>query len=764
MIVGLLIVSQVVALVAVLATTRSSAMSRALDDVELGRRIFAEVFDTRAAQLDNSVQLLARDFGFKSAVASRDEETIRLALVNQAQRIGSDLMIFQSIDDQFMSAGMVREPERADYDHLLNVAISDNDSSHVVVALGGVPYQIVAQPVFAPGQVGWIWVGFELGDQLANQMRDLTSLDVSFVLSENGQVSGSSLRPAERADVAQIDYDDALTEVVTSQLGEDTTLTRSLPLVGDDSAHALLHVPLARALQSYRTLKLQLSVVFVVALLLSLLFASKLSDSITRPVLWLLAAARRIGGGDYERPIEVTRGDELGQLAETFNVMQRGIAEREESIRHAASHDALTDLPNRAVVDDRLEHAMARARRFGQPFSALMVDLNRFKEINDTLGHTIGDAVLVGVAQRLRELVREVDTVARLGGDEFLLLLDDCSADQARAFVHRIQDQLTAPLSIDNVTINVSMSMGLAVFPEDAEDGASLLRRADIAMYAAKEQQVPLRLYEKGQDEAHLQKLALVNDLVEAVANDALILNYQPKVRPDDHEIAYVEALVRWTHPERGVIFPDQFIELAEESGNIGLLTDWVLNESVRQMREWQDRNLKVDVAVNLSALDLLDEDLPARVADILKRHGMPASRLNLEVTESAVMTDAGRAVSTLKSLRDIGVTLSIDDFGTGHSSLAQLKQLPVQVLKIDKSFVMSMANNHDDEVIVRSTIELAHNMGLKVVAEGVDNERSRDLLIEFGCEYLQGYFYAKPLTSTDYEQWLQQHLNEHAA
>ncbi|MEO1573819.1 MAG: EAL domain-containing protein [Pseudomonadota bacterium] len=763
-IVGLLLVAQLVSLVAVLATTRSNAMAQALDDLELGRRIFLEIFDTRTAQLDDTVQVLARDFGFKSAVASRNEETLRLALVNQAARINAELMLFQGVDSRFVASDRGSVPDRADLDRLVSIGAASDSASHAVVALGGVPYQMVAEPVFAPGQVGWIWVGFELGDALASQMRALTAMDVSFVLTETGAVVGSSLPLAERADVAGIDLAQSLTSAVSAQVGQDRRLTRALPLAGDGSAQALLHVSLADALKSFNTLRWQLALVVIAALIVSLITATKLSVSITRPVAWLLNAARRIGAGDYEKPIEVTRDDELGQLARTFNDMQRGIAEREASIRHAASHDALTDLPSRAVVDDRLTQAIARAQRQGDACSVLMVDLNRFKEINDTLGHAIGDAVLVGLADRFRDVMRESDTVARLGGDEFLLILDQCDIEQARQFVHRIHPALVKPMSIDNVTINISVSMGLAAYPKDASGGQALLRRADIAMYSAKEQQVPLRVYEAGQDEAHLHKLGLISDLCEAVKNNGLTLHYQPKVSADSGEVTHVEALVRWTHPEHGVIFPDQFIGLAEESGNIGMLTEWVLNEAVRQMAVWQDRGIEMNVAVNLSALDLLDERLPERVQAILDEHGVAPAKLDLEITESAVMTDAVRANATLVALQEIGVVLSIDDFGTGHSSLAQLKRLPVQVLKIDKSFVMNMADSSDDEVIVRSTIELAHNMGLKVVAEGVDNARSRDLLAEFGCEYLQGYLYAKPQSAEEFEAWLQHYDKENVA
>ena len=763
-IVGLLLVAQLITMAAVLVALRTNAMEQARSDIDLGGRVFSEIFDSRTRALEESVGVLVKDFGFKSAVASGDDATIQLSLVNQSGRVNADLMLFQDLDGAFITADDHGYWTDDELNRLSRVRANSGEMSRAVIALQGTPYQVVAAPVFAPGQVGWIWAGFVMGDDLAHQMRSLTGMDVSFVSRADASVFASSLSETQRADIQQLDLADAIDTVQSTSFAHEDFLSRTLPLRGDGSVIAVLHVSLEEAMRPYQALKWQLLTVLIGTLALSLLLASKLSRSVTQPVKWLLSAAKRIGEGKYDRPIDTSRGDELGQLARTFNNMQRGIAQREADILHAASHDTLTNLPSRSIVDDRIGEAIKRATRGATEFCVLMMDLNRFKEINDTLGHQIGDQVLVAVADRLRKVVRECDTAARLGGDEFLIILEDCKAHQARETVHRMQTVLAAPLQIDEVQINVSLSMGIAAFPEDASDAESLLRRADIAMYSAKEAQVSLALYRAGQDEEHLHKLGLIADLCHAVQNNLLHLQYQPKVDTLDNQVRQVEALVRWNHPQHGRIMPDDFISLAEESGNIGILTDWVLNESVRQVREWLDEGLDVNVAINLSALDLLDVQLPIRIKQVLATHDVSISSLNLEITESAVMHDAKRACATLDGLRAMGATISIDDFGTGHSSLAQLKRLPVQVLKIDKSFVMNMADNADDEVIVRSTIELAHNMGLKVVAEGVDNDRSRDLLISYGCEFLQGYLYSKPLDAESFKAWLTNHQAQRVA
>ncbi|MFK7888992.1 MAG: putative bifunctional diguanylate cyclase/phosphodiesterase [Gammaproteobacteria bacterium] len=756
-IIGLLLSAQLITLVAVLAATRNSAMEQAHSDLELGGRVLMELLDSRSKQLDESISVLVRDFGFKSAVASADEDTIELALINNGARIRADLMMFQDVDGDFVAASSddLLDWAEAEKSTLDTLAINRLEATHAIMVLDGAPYQVASTPVFAPGELGQIWAIFRLGDDIADELKKLTKMEVSFVSDDYSMVYASSLSDIQKQHIPALALKDANLGAVNGELDNSAFLTRALPLQGNASAVALLHVSLAEAMQPYHTLKWQLSIVFVVTLVVSLVLASKLSQSVTQPVSWLLSAAQRIGEGDYKRQIAVTRNDELGELASTFNTMQAGIAEREASILHAASHDALTDLPSRSIVDERLSQAIACAQDRNSEFCVVMLDLNRFKEINDTLGHQIGDRVLLEIADRLRRIVRNDDTAARLGGDEFLLILDQRSSERAMQTLERYNDILTQPLRIDDLTITIQVSMGLAAFPRDGDKADTLLRRCDIAMYSAKERQAFAAEYESGQDEAHLQKLKLVSDFCKAVENNDLELHYQPKVSAQDGSVTQVEALVRWMHPKLGRVFPDEFITLAEESGNIGILTDWVLNEATRQIRVWRTQGFDMNVAINLSALDLLDEGLPQRIADTLERHDVSVDALNLEITESAVMSDAQRAGAVLQALRDMGATISIDDFGTGHSSLAQLKRLPVQILKIDKAFVMGMAENNDDDVIVRSTIELAHNMGLKVVAEGVDNNKSRELLTTYGCEMLQGYLFSKPLNAREFTQWL---------
>lgn len=425
----------------------------------------------------------------------------------------------------------------------------------------------------------------------------------------------------------------------------------------------------------------------------------------------------------------------------------------EEQLRHLALHDALTGLPNRTLLHDRLEQVGHLAYRAASSFALLLLDLDRFKEVNDTLGHESGDRLLHEVAARLEGAVRRSDTVARLGGDEFAILMPTMDETRARKIAKNIEQTLRQPLILDGHRVDVSASIGIALYPQHGQDGSTLLRHADLAMYTAKRGGSGSQLYAPEQDLGTPQRLALLGDLRDAIENDQLVLHYQPKVHLLTGCAEHVEALVRWVHPEHGVIPPAEFIPIAEETGLIALMTQWVLKEAVQQLRAWQASGLDMEVAVNLSALNLRDPHLPETLAWLLRREKVPAGSLVLEITESSLMGDPELAMNILQQLHDMGVKISIDDFGTGYSSLAYLKQLPADEIKIDRSFVSGMTQS--GTVIVRSVVDLARNLGLQVTAEGVENRETWDLLLDMGCTLAQGYHISRPLPAGDVPGWL---------
>jgi diguanylate cyclase (GGDEF)-like protein len=414
-------------------------------------------------------------------------------------------------------------------------------------------------------------------------------------------------------------------------------------------------------------------------------------------------------------------------------------------------HDNLTGLPNRQLLASRL-HAAVRS---GEPVGLVLLDLDRFKEINDALGHRCGDELLTQVGPRLTATVRETDTVARLGGDEFAVLLPDVSGlDAVLNVVEKLRLAIEAPIQIAGADLCVEASVGIVVSGVHGDDAQALLRRAEVAMYVAKQRNRGVAVYDPGEDGHDPGRLALLSELRRAIDQRELVLHYQPKVSLDTGEVCGVEALVRWEHPHRGLLPPDRFIPLAEHTGLIGPLTRYVLDVALGQARRWADEGRPLQIAVNLAARNLADPDLCDDVLSLLRTHRVPAHLLCLELTESAITTEPEHALRLLARLRAAGVCLAVDDFGTGYTSLAQLKNLPITELKIDRSFVGTMTTERSNGLIVRSIVDLARNLGLTTVAEGVEDAETFTALAANGCAVAQGYHMSRPLSAEAFDSW----------
>jgi diguanylate cyclase (GGDEF)-like protein len=438
----------------------------------------------------------------------------------------------------------------------------------------------------------------------------------------------------------------------------------------------------------------------------------------------------------------------------------RRLREQADRNHNLANHDPLTGLPNRELLRRRTLGAIKRADRAGRRVALLLFDLDRFKEINDTLGHHHGDLLLQEIGPRLSRVMRDGDCLARLGGDEFVVLLPDVADPvHAQTLGRRIRAELAAPFVLEGVSLDVEASVGIAVTPEHGTDFSTLLQHADVAMYVAKKAHLGLSVYDRVLDDHSPLRLALISELRAALADPGqFVLHYQPKFDMKSGRLTGVEALVRWQHPERGLLVPDEFIPDAERTGMIRTLTDLVLSEAVRQVKVWKEAGLRMPVAVNLSTRCLLDPQLPEDVGALLAAHGIPGSELDLEITESAIMADPERAHEILSRLVALGVGIAIDDFGTGYSSMAHLKRLPIQEIKIDKSFVVDLVDNASDAAIVRSMVDLARGLGLGVVAEGVETEATWQHLYDLGCTTAQGFFLSRPLPADDVMPWIATH------
>ena len=749
--------------VAVKVATNDAVRAQAREQLQVGTRVFERLLDVRGRRLRDGVQLLAADFGFRDAVSSGDSPTIRSALQNQGARIGATDMFVLGMDGRILASTVDQVPTGSvfPYDTALREARRTSQSM-LFVPLQGLPHLLVEAPVLAPLPIARVVMGFSMDVTLAQELHSLTNLQVSFLTTEAGKVGTLvSTQPTElSASISQWMQvnESAAQHISLSEHNDRTYLSQPLLLASSSGPEggkvmALLQSPLDEAMRAFVALDRNIFGIAFAALLASLVGALLLARSVSLPVQSLARAAGRIGHGDYQTDVPLDRTDELGVLAKAISRMQAGIAERELQLAHNALHDALTGLPNRTLAMERLGSAIAADR----PIALLYIGIDNLRELSESGGPTFVDKLLQQVAQTLLELVRPGDTVAHLITDEFLLLLENLDSDSAVAVADKLQQVLLQPHRFGGHDVAIDCRIGIAAFPSDGLSAEELLARSAIAMKDAADMPGRLQVYQHGRDLAHQRQVRLIRDLRRAAANNELSLHYQPKLDLRDKQVRQAEALLRWQHPQLGNVSPGEFIELAERTGSIQTLTRWVIEEGIRQLSEWNTRGLVVQLSLNISADDLLGSDLPERVVRLLGLHQVPAEQLIFEITESAIMREPEKALKVLNSLRDCGISLSVDDFGTGYSSLAHLKRLPVQELKIDQSFVRNLDETSEDAVIVRSTIEMSHNLGLKVVAEGVEYEHSLRLLERWNCDTAQGYLISRPLTAVAFEAWMQQ-------
>ncbi|MDN5850615.1 MAG: EAL domain-containing protein [Nitrococcus sp.] len=744
--------------------TRDAILGRVHQELTVAAEVLEELLRGRATRLMNTVTVLAGDFAFKKAVATGDAPTVLSALVNHSKRVQADVAMVVNLQGQTIARTRPSSiaPRPFAFSKLLKEA-QKNGRAVATVVLNGRPYQMAVTPVNAPLPIAWVSMGFRLNPALASEIRELTGLQVSFASAGDGGYgyAATTLDTQTRDNLltALNTGDLSTTGVARVDLGGSVylALMRRLASYGGDIA-VILQKPRKQILAPFYELNRRFLWITLVSLLLASLVAIVLVRRVARPVEQLASAARRIGRGEYEATVRIANKDELGELAHAFNAMQTAIAERERRIRHQAYHDRLTDLPNRELAHDRLGQAIARARREVGQVTVLMIDLNRFKEINDSFGREVGDRALQEVAIRLRGCLRESDTVARLGADEFLVLLESTNVGQGCTIAVKLLASLGETIAIGEIQLNLDAVVGLSEYPDHGEQAEQLLRRADIALTDAKAQNRRITIYQSGRDEEHLRHIKLLRDLRVAIEHGELQLMYQPKVAMSDRRPVGVEALVRWEHPELGPLQPGEFISVAEQAGTVTQLTHWILESAIAQCSEWRQRGFDLSASVNLSPVDLLDQGLPARLEEMLNRHRMPAHKVCLELTEGTAMRDTRNGLELLKKFKTLGVRLSIDDFGTGYSSLAQLKHLPVDELKIDRSFTAELTEGSNAAAIVRSIIEIGHQLGLEVTAEGIESEAIWRLLKKYRCDTAQGFYFSRALPGDEIPYWLNQH------
>lgn len=759
---GLLLLTQVAGY-ALTSTIGWSIMQELLArDLQGAQQVFKRLSEQNTVFLTQAARVLAADYGFREAIASNDTDTITSALENHGTRIQADLMMFVDADGMpYLGSGKATSLEDSTRIASLLDAISPQSESAGFARLGGDLYQVIVAPVRTPLPIGNVIAGFRINAETAHEFSRITHTDISLSRARSGgwKTHASTLPAAVQNNISG-DIGSAPGQVMSPRriaTPGASYLTLDVPLdtLNVENARVVLQSNIDQAMLPFYELRNSLTVLGLTGLLLSSLASFIISRGIASPLRTLSQYARSIASGDYRSPPPLNRADELADLAHAFGDMSNAIAERENRILELAYTDPLTELSNRAHFIERLATALEATGREGTPLAVVLLDLDRFRYVNDSLGHPIGDQVLREVAHRLVAALRQTDTVARLGGDEYAILLPTATSAAARKVVSNLLHALEVPMDIEGQLVDIHGSFGIATSPEHSADPTTLLRCADVAMYKAKNDNLGFAEYDIRYDENTLDRLSMLSELREAVEQNQLVLYYQPKIDLKFGNHHAVEALVRWVHPRRGFVPPDRFIPFAEHTGYIREITQWVLREGIRQCSAWQRAGLDVSISINISARDLLNAELPVYFAALLKTHDCRPERICLEITESAVLDDPRHALENLNRLEATGCKLSLDDYGTGYSSLSYLKRMPVCELKIDRSFVQNMVNDPNDTVIVRSTIDLAHNLGLRVVAEGVENAAILGQLCLLGCDQAQGYYFSKPISAADFETWI---------
>ena len=756
-----LVVVQGATAVTVYQVTRRALISQSEKTLSASADLFSQQINALSQRVAESVQVLSLDYPLRQAVASQNAPTVLSALRNHGRRVGATRM--QWIDLNGAILGDTADPDAVGknfgFAEMLDEAASDGRSRGVTI-LDGKAYLIVLVPVIAPIPIAYIGAHIPLDDPMVDRLRKLSSLAPEVVLA-------TETKPGHWDVLAKSVESPEIMEQLLPRGGplvwgkpvlmhqgarSDIVLASPLDTRSSTPIVAVVGLSLDAALKPYDPVMLAAFGLLLIGLVATLFGTGLIARSVARPLEALASVARRIAGGDYTPPEPSQQTDEIGQLSGALGNMVVAIGEREEHIRFQASHDAVTGLPNRLNLIERIDSDLSAHP--GMEASLLLIGVPRLQEIVNTLGHDFRDRLMRFVGEKLIEAVQEEGQVARVSDVAFAVWRP--SWRQAGKMAHILVSAVGDEFREGDFTVDIAAAVGISLAPEHGLDAALLLRHADIALHSALARvDDRIVIYDPESDTHRSDRLSLMSDLREALEVGGLHLYCQPKIDLAANLVAGAEGLVRWTQPVRGFVPPDSFIGMAEETGNIRRLTQWVLETGIGQAADWGRRGMKIRMSVNLSVRDLGDPMLADRVSRLLETHAVDPSDMVLEITESAIMGEPDAAIEMLRRLADRGIDLSIDDFGVGQSSFAYLRRLPVREIKIDKSFVLKLASSPEDATIVRSIVELGHTLGYKVTAEGVEDEASFAFLREIGCDYAQGFYIAKALSPGGFDSFV---------
>lgn len=754
----LLILVQSIALWTLMKGNNAQEQQEITNRLTTAKTIFTEQFNSRGDYLGTFAETVAKDYGIKD-IFEEDTRSLLVALNNHRKRIDADLAMTISsegiITGQLQVAHLGNNKSKVQKGPELGNKFKHTDwlesqqQAHFYLVNDAL-YQMSLSPLTVGSTtIGWLAFGFEINQKLAEHFLNITQLQVDFIIENNTEwrlVASSN-------NEADVSFSHSIVEGKTPK--KYIAIGHLITEFDEQKFGLAMYGLRADIVEVLQKQWWQLLILTLFTLLLSLTSAYLIAASITKPIKRLVEQAKIIASGDYNQKISVKDGSELGQLAKEFNAMQQAVLNREQEITHRASHDPLTELPNRNILIPELDKLINKKTSF----QLFHLNLSRLKDVNETLGHDVGDWLIQRTAKRLAEL-SQFTLLCHTGGDEFVLLFKEDNIHTIPELVFGINTNLEAQCDYKGINLQLQVRMGISSYPEHGNTGNTLLQMADTALHSAKEKNSNYQCYDKSLDVNSVERLNLINDLKIAIVDNQLELHYQPKLDLKTNIVTHAEALVRWHHPTLGMVAPDNFIHIAEQTGQITQLTRWVISTALKQSAVWRNNGIDINIALNISAENLKEPDFYEYICEAITIYNVPESKVTLEVTESAVVDNPEAAIVLLQRFKDIGFKISIDDYGTGYSSLAQLKQLPVHELKIDKSFVQHLHEDEDDRIIVRSTIELAHNMGLSVVAEGIEDDFSLRWLTEHGCELGQGYFISRPKTTSDFTTWIKKHNN----
>ncbi|MDX1572376.1 MAG: EAL domain-containing protein [Methylophaga sp.] len=715
--------------------------------------ILTEYSQAREELLITASRVLTADFGFKNAVATADKETLKSMLQNHGERINADLMMLSNLEGELIAdSSELGAPKQ--FLNQLQISLQSTPNRAQLAVVNGKLYQLILQPVLAPRAIAYTLIGFEMDQQILEKLTNLTMMELSFLSNEQVLLTSIDTMASQDASIDSLAEHSVDWFIWSRPAFINTELRPLTPQY--DPVTVILTADLRPVYEEYDSLALKIigvaSFIMVCAVLSGLFFA----DRIVRPISKLVGVAQRFSQGDYQQDIQTGKSSsEIKSLSNALRTMGQDIQIRENQITFQAEHDGLTGLLNAPKLRSILERALPEMGKSLQ----IAFYIDNFRQINDQLGPEFADNCLQIIARRLNKInYPHKQFHARMDGIEFISVLQLDDSHRPNQLTDEILEYLERPLTHKDIELQLRFYCGITLYPEHGDDQQTILRRTRIAADYARSQHKRLHCYEPGQDEARLEQLSMVEALNAALKlqSDELYLHFQPKVNIENHTVTAVETLIRWQRPGSGNVRPDIFIDLAEQAGLIVSLTRWVVKQTMQQLKSWHQAGLPLQAAINVSAEDICHPMFCQMMEQSTTLAGIAPQFCIIEITERDIMYDEAVGLLTLKSLKKMGFRIALDDYGIGQSTLVKLKDLPVDELKLDKAFIMTLDQSDKNQKIVRATINMAHSLGMKVVAEGVENAASLQLLKEMACDAVQGYHLAKPMGPAQLEIWLE--------